>query len=116
VLYRSITSSAVAKSVSGMVRPSVLAVLRLMTRIKIRDLLHWEVGRLLPPENSAGVAAGQTVRICDIGSVAHQAAGRDEVALLIDGGYRVAERQSGKLFASAKAVAGRFESVGFLKR
>ena len=33
------------------------------------------------------------------GPVAHQAAGRGELAKLVDRGHRVAERQCGELFA-----------------
>ena len=65
-----------ASSVGGTVRPSVLAVLRLMIELELRRLLDRQVGRLLALENSAGVDAGLTVSIVQIGSVAHQAAAR----------------------------------------
>ena len=45
--------------------------------------------------------AGLVIRIGKTGSVAHQAASRDELAILVDRGHRVAERQCGELFASA---------------
>src|SRR6516165_273487 len=50
-------------------------------------LLNRQVGRLLAFENSAGVAAGQTVRIWKAAAVAHQAAGSSELVILKDGGY-----------------------------
>ena len=37
-------------------------------------------------------------RVREIGSIAHQAAGRGELAKLEDRGYRVADRQCGELF------------------
>ena len=78
----SITSSARPSSESGTVRPSALAVLRLMTSSTLVDLLDRQVGRLLALENPAGVDADLTVSVRNAGSIAHQAAGRDELAKL----------------------------------
>ena len=97
----SITSSARPSSESGTVRPSALAVLRLMISSTLVGLLHRQVGRLLALEDAAGVDADQTVRLRNAASVAHQAAGRGELAILVDRGHRVAERQCGELFAPA---------------
>ena len=77
----SITSSARPSSVSGTVRPSALAVLRLMISSTLVDLLDRQVGRLLAVENAAGVDADQTEAFRIIASVAHQAAGRGELAI-----------------------------------
>ena len=64
-------------------------------------LLDRQVGGLLALEDAAGVDADQTVRIRKTAAVAHQAAGRGKLAILVDRGHRVAERQCGELFAPA---------------
>ena len=72
-----------------------------MTSSNFGRLLDRQVGRLLALENPAGVDADLTVHVRKTGSVAHQAAGRGELAILIDRGHRVAQRQCGELFALA---------------
>ena len=72
--------------------PSALAVLRLMISSTFVSLLDWQVRRLLAFENAAGVDADQTVVFRFIASIAHQAAGRDERAILVDCRHSVAER------------------------
>jgi hypothetical protein len=67
--YYWITSSAVASSVSGMVRPRALAVLRL---IASSNLIGWMTCR------SAGFLV---VQIADAAVIAHQAAGQGELAV-----------------------------------
>ena len=89
----SITSSARASSVGGTSRPSALAVLRLMHQLELGRLHDRQVGRLLALENSAGIDAGLTVASPNVGAVAHQAAGRGEVAIMYIGGHRVARGQ-----------------------
>src|SRR5262245_32309135 len=56
-------------------------------------LLHREVGRLLAFEDASGIAASETVPVRNTASVAHQAAGSSERAILVDRRYRVADRQ-----------------------
>ena len=51
----SITSSAVASSVGGIVNPSALAVLPLMTRLKSCRRLHWKIGRFFSFEDTVDV-------------------------------------------------------------
>ena len=97
----SITSSARPSSVSGTVRPSALAVLRLMISSTFVACCDRQVGWLLALENAAGVDAGLTVRVRNTAAVAHQAAGRGELAILVDRRHRVANRQRGELFAPA---------------
>ena len=63
-------------------RPSALAVLRLMTSSTFVACCDRQVGRLLALENPAGVDAGLTVRVRKIAAVAHQAAGHGELAIL----------------------------------
>ena len=69
-----------------------LGGLEIDDQLDFRWLLDWQVGRLLALENSAGVNAGQAVVFRFIASIAHQAAGRDERAILVDRRYRVTER------------------------
>ena len=56
-----------ASSVGGTVRPSALAVLRLMTSSNLVGLLDRQVGRLLALENPAGIDADLTIRIRNAG-------------------------------------------------
>ena len=77
-LHYSITWSARASSVGGTVRPSALAVVRLMISSTFVALLHRQVGRFLALENSAGVDADLSEQVRKTGTVAHQAAGRGE--------------------------------------
>ena len=99
--HHSITSSARASSVGGTVEAERLGGLEVDDQLELGGLLDRQVGGLLALENSAGVDAGLTVRVGDAAAVAHQAAGRDKLATLIDRGHRVAERQCGELFAAA---------------
>src|SRR2546429_6596132 len=46
-------------------------------------LLHREVGRLLAFEDASGIAASETVPVRNTASVAHQAAGSSERAILV---------------------------------
>jgi hypothetical protein len=52
---------------------------------------HRQVGRLLALENAAAVDAHQAVHVGKIASVAHQAAGRDKLALVGNRRHRVAQ-------------------------
>jgi hypothetical protein len=84
-----ITSSAVANSDSGMVRPRALAVFKLMINsIFVACWTGRQVGRLFALENSAGVVADDAVRFRGATCVAHQAAGPHELATLINRGHR----------------------------
>src|SRR5215813_10606127 len=62
-------------------------------QLDLGGLLNWKIGRLLPLENSAGVYAEQTVRLLEIGSVAHETAGDRKLAERIYGWYCMAGRQ-----------------------
>ena len=55
-----ITSSAVANSVSGMVRPSALAVLRFRTISYFHRKLHREIARLRAAQDSIHIGGGAT--------------------------------------------------------
>src|SRR5262249_33128815 len=71
-------------------------------QLDFSGLLDRQVGGFLAFENSSGVNADLTIVIRLTGSVAQQAAGRGERAILMDRGHRVAERQCGELFASGR--------------
>src|SRR5215472_2943870 len=71
-------------------------------QLHLRGLLDRQISRLFAFENSSGVNADLTIVIRLTGSVAQQAAGRGERAILMDRGHRVAERQYGELFASGR--------------
>ena len=81
VMYQtySITSSAAASSVVGTVRPSILAVWRLMANSNLRRLHNRQVRRLGALEDATGIDADLTIRIRNVGSVAHQSAGFGKV-------------------------------------
>jgi len=55
-----------------------LGGLEIEDQLDFRDLLHWQVGRLLALENPPGVDAGYAVHFRIAAAVARQAAGRDE--------------------------------------
>jgi nitrogen fixation/metabolism regulation signal transduction histidine kinase len=54
------------------------------------------------------------VRLDEVASVAHQAAGQTEVAKLVDRGHRVANSQRSKLFTmgAEEAIGGDHEPIG----
>ena len=72
-----------------------------MTNSNLVDCYNRQVGRLLALENAAGVDAEPGDSVREIGSVAHQAASRRELAILVDRRHRVADGERGKLFALA---------------
>ena len=88
--------------INGTVRPSALAVFRLISRASFDGLFHRQIGGLLALENAAGVDAYLAKLIRIIGAVAHQPAGRSELAIRSDRENRVAERQCAKLSAPAE--------------
>jgi hypothetical protein len=91
----SITSSARPISVLGTLRPSALAVFRLMYSSTL--VVCW-TGR------SAGFSpliTGQAIRFSKTASVTHQATGHDELAAFEDRRHGVADGQCGELFAPA---------------
>jgi hypothetical protein len=76
-----------------------LGSLEVENHLDFRGLHDRQVSRLLALENPAGVDADLTERIRNTASVAHQAAGGGELAILGDRGHRVADSQCSKLFA-----------------
>ena len=74
----SITSSARASSVGGTVRPSALAVLRLIDQLVLGRRLHRQVGRLLALEDAIDVAGRAPELVDQIGPIGDQAAVGDE--------------------------------------
>src|SRR5215471_19117436 len=68
-------------------------------QIDFSGLLDWHVGRLLALENPTDIGADQAIGIGKIGSVAHQAAGRDELAQKVNSGNRMTRCQGDELVA-----------------
>src|SRR5262249_38068952 len=81
----SITSSASASILSGSWRPSVLAVLALITRSN----LDRQVSRLLTLENPSDINAGPAIRVWQAWSLAHQSTPPDIFTQVGDHGHRV---------------------------
>ena len=92
--HHSITSSARASSVGGTVEAERLGGLEVDDQLELGRLLHRQVGRLLALEDTAGVDADLAIEVSDAGPVAHQAAGRDELAIRRNRRHRVARRQA----------------------
>ena len=70
-------------------------------QLYLRQLLDRQICRLIAFQNPAGVDAGRTKRVRKTGSVAHEAAGRCELARLVDRGHGVTNRQCRELFEPA---------------
>ena len=93
-------------------------------RMKVDDelefgrLQHWQVGGLYALEDAAGIDADLTKRVREVGSVAHQPAGCDKIAIPINRRNPVARRQNGKLHAAVpeEGVGSDEESIGALAR
>jgi len=64
-------------------------------------LLDRQVGRIFPLENAAAIVADKAERIPETGSVTHQAAGRGEFALIVDGRNGILRRERHDLIAPA---------------
>jgi hypothetical protein len=77
------TSSASASSLSGMLRPSALAVFILITNSNRAGLLDRQIGGLGAFEDLAGVDTDLAIAIADADAVAHEPAGSDVIAELI---------------------------------
>ena len=69
-----------------------MAVLRLMISSTLVDLLDRQFGWLVALESTSGVDASQTARIRNTTAVANQAAGRHELAKLVDRRHQMADR------------------------
>src|SRR6476660_9883852 len=65
-------------------------------------LHHWKIGGLLALDNPTHIDAYLAIPIGKIGSVAHQATGRDEFPKLINCGHCMTSYQPDKLIASAE--------------
>ena len=81
-------------------RAERLGGLEVDDQLDFRGLLDRQVGRLFALENPAGIDANLTIRVRNAAAVAHQAAGRGELAKLEDRRHRMAHRQCGELFAA----------------
>ena len=72
----SMTSLAVASNLSGPVKPSVFAVLRLMTKLNLVGCCTSISAGFSPTEYAADINSRQTKGLADVVSIAHQASGR----------------------------------------
>src|SRR5262245_12632254 len=95
--FHSITSSAATSSLSGTVRPSILAVWALMTSSNLVDRTTGKSAGFAPLEDATGINAHPTRGIRQACSVAHQPADFGKVTRRIYRGHRVAHRQIGQL-------------------
>jgi hypothetical protein len=91
------TSSAVANSGSGIVRPRVLAVLK-VDKFKLGRLLERQINRFLAFENAPGINASLVVPMGEAAAIAHQTAGQGELAVWEDRGQRMPGRKRRELF------------------
>ena len=114
----SITSSARASSVGGTVEAEHPGGLQVDDQLELGRLHDRQVRRLGALEDAAGVDAGLTIGIRDIGSVAHQPADLGIGARCICRGDPMMRRQVDQLDAPAveEGVAGDEEGVGPLAR
>jgi len=82
--HHSITSSARLSNDCGTVRPSALAVLRLMTSLILGRSLYRKIARLLASQNAIDVSGSAAVLLEKIESIRNQSASVDEVASIVD--------------------------------
>jgi hypothetical protein len=94
----SITSSASASSVERNVDAERLGGFHIDGHLKFGRLHNRQIGSLLTFENTGGINAGLTVCIGNAGRVAHQTAGSDIIAQVIDRGNSMSSRQSDNPF------------------
>ena len=95
----SITSSARASSVGGIVEAERLGGLEIDDQFVLGRRLHRQVGGLLALEDAIDIAGRAPVLIDDVRPVGDQAAAGDEVAFVVDRGQPVPGRQRDDQFA-----------------
>jgi hypothetical protein len=66
-------------------------------QLDLGGLLDRQVGRLFAFEDAGDITAGEAISVGEIGAVADQAAGHDEIAARADRWHAVADRQCGEL-------------------
>jgi len=74
-----------------------LRINRLMISSNFVDCKTGRSAGFLALEYMPGIDAGLAERTAEIGCVAHEAAGRDEFAIAVDGRHFMADRQGGEL-------------------
>src|SRR5215469_12387586 len=70
-----------------------LGGLKVDDQLEFGRLHHWQIGRFLTFENAAGVNAELAVVFLGARSIAHQSAGRGELAPKVHNGHRMTGRQ-----------------------
>jgi hypothetical protein len=94
-------SSALADSPGGTSRPSGLRSLQVDHELELGWLHDRQIGRLLAPENPAGVDAGLTIGIGEACAVACEAAGHGKLTSFINRRNGTARCQRNDLIALA---------------
>src|SRR5262249_30887271 len=90
--FYSITSSAIASSRSGILKPSAFAVLRLTASSYLTGFCTG-IGRLLTPEDAIDVTGRAPVRVGRVGGIGDEAAAGDEIGAGVDRRQRVPRRE-----------------------
>ncbi len=117
-MFYSITSSAMASSDGGTVRPSMMGRSAVDDQRELRRLFDRDVGGLGALDDAAGIGADLAIGIRHACTIAHQPAGFGEIAHPICRGQRVARRQVDQLDApfGEKGVEADEQRVGPLAR
>jgi hypothetical protein len=80
---------------------SISPAFEIYDQLDFGGLLDWQVRWLLALKDTAGVDSCVAIRFRKAAAVADQAAGGGELAILINRGHRVAERECAKLPVAA---------------
>jgi len=91
--HHSITSSASASRLVRHCKAKLLGGLEIDREHEFSRLLHRKIGGLGPLEKSARIGTGEAIIVSELGTVAHQAAGQDELAKFVDCRNRIVRRQ-----------------------
>jgi hypothetical protein len=66
-------------------KPEALGGFEIDDQFDLGGLLNWKIGWLFTLENTGGVSSEQTVRLCEIGAIAHETASDRKLAPRIYG-------------------------------
>src|SRR5712691_5309812 len=78
-----------------------LGSLEVDDQLDFRDLLHWQLSRLIALENTTSQDASLAPGVAKVSSVGHQAASRCKLTILENRCNQVAQRKGGELFVPA---------------
>src|SRR5215471_2926363 len=74
-----------------------LGGLEVDVKLDLRGLLHRQISGLLALENAPGIDSSQAASVGSESAIAHQTAGSDELAVLVNRGHRVTQGERGEL-------------------